>query len=54
LFDVNHVRRDFPALNGTVHGKPLVYLDSAATSRKPEVMIKRLRGLHGETAEPMP
>jgi cysteine desulfurase/selenocysteine lyase len=42
LFDVNHVRRDFPALNGTVHGKPLVYLDSAATSQKPEVMIKRL------------
>ncbi len=33
------VRGDFPILSTTVHGKPLVYLDSAATSQKPQVVI---------------
>lgn len=34
-FDVNKVRSDFPILSRSVHGKPLVYLDSAATTQKP-------------------
>ncbi len=38
-FDVDAVRRDFPILGTTVRGKPLVYLDSAATSQKPQVVI---------------
>ena len=38
-FDVGAVRRDFPALRQRVHGKPLFYLDSAATALKPEVVI---------------
>lgn len=38
-FDVLRVRRDFPALHQEVHGKPLVYLDSAATTLKPQVVI---------------
>ena len=38
-FDVERVRRDFPALHQDVHGKPLVYLDSAATSLKPQVVL---------------
>ena len=38
-FDVRRVRRDFPALHQDVHGKPLVYLDSAATSLKPQSVI---------------
>jgi cysteine desulfurase / selenocysteine lyase len=38
-FDVEAIRRDFPILSTTVHGKPLVYLDSAATSQKPQVVI---------------
>ncbi|MGB8329327.1 MAG: cysteine desulfurase [Polyangiales bacterium] len=38
-FDVERVREDFPALHQRVHGKPLVYLDSAATSLKPQVVI---------------
>lgn len=37
--DVDSIRRDFPALHQTVHDKPLVYLDSAATALKPEVVI---------------
>ena len=38
-FDVQRVRRDFPALHQDVHGKSLVYLDSAATSLKPQSVI---------------
>jgi len=38
-FDVERVRQDFPILRQQVHGKPLVYLDSAATSQKPQVVI---------------
>jgi cysteine desulfurase / selenocysteine lyase len=38
-FDVENFRRDFPILRELVHGKPLVYLDNAATSQKPEVVI---------------
>ncbi len=39
LFDVQSVREDFPALHQEVHGKPLVYLDSAATSLRPQAVI---------------
>jgi cysteine desulfurase/selenocysteine lyase len=38
-FDVQKVRRDFPILNQRVHGKPLVYLDNAATTQKPQAVI---------------
>lgn len=38
-FDVQRVRKDFPALHQDVHGKPIVYLDSAATSLKPQAVI---------------
>lgn len=38
-FDVARVRADFPSLSELVHGKPLVYLDSANTSQKPAVVI---------------
>ena len=38
-FDVQRVREDFPALHQEVHAKPLVYLDSAATSLKPQAVI---------------
>ncbi|MGD8608760.1 MAG: cysteine desulfurase [Myxococcales bacterium] len=39
LLDVARIRADFPALRQEVHGKPLVYLDSAATSLKPQSVI---------------
>ena len=38
-FDVQKIREDFPVLKQTVHGKPLVYLDNAATSQKPRPVI---------------
>jgi cysteine desulfurase / selenocysteine lyase len=38
-FDVERVRADFPILHQTAHGHPLVYLDNAATSQKPKVVI---------------
>ncbi|HSD50868.1 MAG TPA: cysteine desulfurase [Candidatus Methylomirabilis sp.] len=38
-FGVEKIRQDFPALQEKVHGKPLVYLDNAATSQKPQVVI---------------
>jgi cysteine desulfurase/selenocysteine lyase len=41
-WDVERVRKDFPALHQEVHGRPLVYLDSAATSQKPQAVIDAL------------
>ena len=38
-FDVDRIREDFPILRESVHGKRLVYLDNAATSQKPQVVI---------------
>jgi len=38
-FDLLEVRRDFPALHQKVHGKPLIYLDNAATTQKPKPVI---------------
>jgi len=39
VFDVEGVRRDFPALHQQVNGKPLVWLDNAATTHKPQAVI---------------
>jgi cysteine desulfurase/selenocysteine lyase len=41
-FDVQRVRADFPILRRSVHGKPLVYLDNAATTQKPQAVIDAL------------
>jgi cysteine desulfurase / selenocysteine lyase len=45
-FDVERIREDFPVLRQTVHGKPLVYLDSAATAQKPSVVVDAIRRFH--------
>jgi cysteine desulfurase/selenocysteine lyase len=42
LFDVAAVRADFPILGTTAHGRPLVYLDNAATTQKPQVVLDTL------------
>jgi cysteine desulfurase/selenocysteine lyase len=39
MFDLNTIRNDFPILSRQVNGKPLVYLDNAATSQKPQQVI---------------
>jgi cysteine desulfurase/selenocysteine lyase len=45
-FDVEAVRREFPILRATVHGKPLVYLDSAASAQKPQAVIDAEREVY--------
>lgn len=47
-FDPTRVRADFPILARPVRGKPLVYLDSAASTQKPRVVIDTLAGFYGE------
>lgn len=42
MFDVATIREDFPILRQKAHGKPLVYLDNAATTQKPRAVIDRL------------
>ncbi len=41
-YDVDRVRQDFPILGLKVHGKPLVYLDNAASAQKPKAVLDRL------------
>src|SRR5258708_38408030 len=41
-YDVQKIRKDFPILNQLAHGKPLVYLDNAATTQKPQAVINAL------------
>jgi cysteine desulfurase / selenocysteine lyase len=47
-FDVERVRADFPILQRKVRGKPLVYLDNAATSQKPQSVIDAVSGFYAE------
>ena len=42
-FDVQKIREDFPALKQKVRGKPLVYLDNAATSQKPRIVLETIQ-----------
>ena len=41
-FDVEKIRADFPILSKMVYGKPLVYLDNAASAQKPKVVLDRM------------
>src|SRR6266536_4973191 len=45
-WDVERIREDFPVLRQTVNGKPLVYLDNAASSQVPQVVIQRTSIYH--------
>jgi cysteine desulfurase/selenocysteine lyase len=42
-FPVEQIRKDFPILSTSVHGKPLVYLDNAASSQKPDLVIDAIQ-----------
>jgi cysteine desulfurase / selenocysteine lyase len=42
IFDVERIREGFPILQEKIHGKPLIYLDNAATSQKPKAVIDAL------------
>ena len=49
VFDVQAVREQFPILRRVIHGRPLVYLDSAASSQKPEAVISAMSRYYRET-----
>jgi cysteine desulfurase/selenocysteine lyase len=42
VYDVNRIRADFPILSSKVYGRPLVYLDNAASAQKPQIVLDRL------------
>ncbi len=42
IFDIEKIRADYPILKTVVHGKPLCYLDNAATTQKPQAVIDKL------------
>jgi cysteine desulfurase/selenocysteine lyase len=46
LWDVERIRKDFPILHQEVYGKPLAYLDNAATAQKPQVVLDALRAYY--------
>jgi cysteine desulfurase/selenocysteine lyase len=48
-YDVNRIRADFPILAMSVYGKPLIYLDNAASAQKPQAVLDRVQ--HAYTAE---
>ncbi|WP_226581592.1 cysteine desulfurase [Acuticoccus sediminis] len=48
-FDVEAIRRQFPILSRKVHGKPLVYLDNAASAQKPAAVLDALTNAYSET-----
>ena len=43
MYDINKIRADFPILSREVYGKPLVYLDNAATTQKPLCVLDAMR-----------
>jgi cysteine desulfurase/selenocysteine lyase len=47
LLDIASIRTDFPILQKTVRGKPLVYLDNAASTQKPQYVIDTLTAFYG-------
>ena len=48
VLDIQKIRKDFPVLSQQVNGKPLVYLDNAATAQKPMAVIQRLYQFYTE------
>lgn len=48
-FNVESVRAEFPILRERIHGRPLVYLDNAATSQKPDAVIDAISGYYRHT-----
>jgi cysteine desulfurase / selenocysteine lyase len=47
-FDVQQIRQDFPILQKKIQGKPLIYLDNAASTQKPKQVIQRLHDFYSQ------
>ena len=48
VYDVERIRQDFPALRQQINGRPLIYLDNAATSQKPKSVIDAVKHFYSE------
>ena len=48
ILNVENIRKDFPVLTQIVRGKPLIYLDNAATTHKPSSVIERISKFDAE------
>lgn len=48
-YDVARVRRDFPILSRRIHGKPLAYLDNAATTQKPAAVLETMKRFYEDS-----
>ena len=44
--NIENVRKDFPILTRLVHNRPLIYLDSCATSQKPSVVVNSIKSFY--------
>lgn len=42
MYNIDHIREDFPILSRTVYGRPLIYLDNAATTQKPRCVVEAI------------
>lgn len=42
MFDIEKIRKDFPILQEQIYGKPLIYLDSGATTQRPQIVVDRM------------
>lgn len=49
MLNVKEIRKDFPILSRLIRGKPLVYLDNAATSQKPAIVLEALQRFYRES-----
>ena len=49
MYDIQQIRADFPILDRTVYGKPLVYLDNGATTQKPRCVVEAITGEYYNT-----
>lgn len=47
-FDINQIRADFPILSRKINGKPLIYLDNAATTQKPDIVIESIKHFYSQ------
>jgi len=46
MFDIDKIRSDFPILSSNIHGRPLIYVDNAASTQKPQVVIDSIVDLY--------